>query len=317
MAEHHRWILPAPGPAEAAAGLLAGAAGRAVAPIVRAALHGELHKLFRGDADAELPMAMATPEDPGWFGPDSVTWRVHADASMFVAGIASLAFQALHPLAMAGVADHSDFQVDPLGRLRRTASFVGVTAYGSSAQAAQLCAVVRRVHERVVGHTPDGRPYAANDPELLDWVHVAEFAMIAAAHRRFGAAPMTDAELDQYVAEVSRIGIELGDPSPPRSWADLDAALERHRPNLCVNEQSRSAWNFLEKAHRVLPPPAGPAYQLLWSGAVACLPPWARRLWGVSRPSTAELAACRALVRGIGAMVGDPPRMAEARARAA
>ena len=316
MANDQRWIPPVPGPAEAAAGLLAGAAGRAVSPIVRGAIQGQLHRVFQGDDDS-TQLATATADDPGWFGPDSVTWRVHADASMFVAGIAALAFQALHPLAMAGVADHSDFRADPLGRLRRTAGFVGVTAYGTSAEAAQACAIVRKVHGRVVGHAPDGRPYAANDPELLNWVHVAEFAVFAAAHRRFGAVPMTDVELDQYVAEVARIDLELGDPTPPRSWAELDDALERHRPNLCVNEQSRSAWQFLSKAHLVLPPPARPAYQLLFAGAIACLPPWARRLWGVSRPSTAELAACRAFVRGIGALLGEPPRVAEANGRAA
>src|SRR5688500_8321736 len=100
MADHRPWIPPVPGRAESAAGLLAGAAGRAAAPIVRAAIQGQLHRVFRGDDDADLPMPGATADDPGWFGPDSVTWRVHADASMFVAGIAALAFQALHPLAM-------------------------------------------------------------------------------------------------------------------------------------------------------------------------------------------------------------------------
>jgi uncharacterized protein (DUF2236 family) len=310
------WIPPVPGPAEAAAGLLAGVAGRAASPIVRGAIQGQLHRVFQGD-DESAALPTATAEDPGWFGPDSVTWRVHADASMFVAGIAALAFQALHPLAMAGVADHSDFRADPLGRLRRTAGFVGTTAYGTSVEAAQACAIVRSVHGRVVGHAPDGRPYAANDPELLNWVHVAEFATFAAAHRRFGADPMSNDELDRYVGEVARIGAELGDPSPPRSWAELDDALEHHRPNLCVNEQSRTAWRFLSRAHLVLPPPARPAYQLLFAGAIACLPPWARRLWGVSRPSTAELAACRGLVRGIGALLGEPPRVAEATRSAA
>ncbi len=305
------WVPPAPGPAEAAAGLVAGVAGRAVAPLARPVAFAALERIFRGGE----PRRDEPPGDDGWFGPASVTWRVHADASMFVAGIAALMFQALHPRAMAGVSDHSDFRDDPLGRLRRTAAFVGVTAYGSTADAEQACAVVRRVHERVVGETPDGRPYSAGEPELLDWVHVSEFAMFAAAHRRFGADPLTRDELDRYAAEVARIAVELGDPTPPRSWAELDAHLAAHRPNLAVTEQSRQAWRFLESAHRVLPAPARPAYQLLFAGAVACLPPWARRLWGVPNPSTAEVAACRAVVRGIGALTGEPPRIVEARAR--
>jgi uncharacterized protein (DUF2236 family) len=233
---------------------------------------------------------------------------------MFVGGIAALMLQALHPRVMAGVADHSDFRTDPLGRLRRTAAFVGATAYGTSEEASRACSTVRRVHRRVEGHTPDGRPYSASDPELLDWVHVAEFATFAAAHRRFGADPLTDDELDRYVAEVSRVAVELGDPEPPRSWAELDAALGRHRPQLAVGEQARKAWRFLEGVR--LAPAVTPAYRVMFAGAVACLPPWAQRLWGVRAPSTVEVAACRALVRGLGALMGEPPGLHAARARA-
>jgi len=214
------------------------------------------------------------------------------------------------------VSDHSDFRQDPLGRLRRTAAFVSVTAFGSSAEAERACAAISKIHGRVQGHAPDGRPYSASDPELLDWVHVTEFASFAAAYRRFGGEAMTVGDLDRYIAEVARVGIALGDPSPPRSWAEVDHALERHRPNLCVNEQSRAAWSFLEHAHRVLPPAARPAYRLLFAGAVACLPRWAQRLWRVSPPSTAEIVACRALVRALGAVTGEPPRVARARERA-
>jgi uncharacterized protein (DUF2236 family) len=250
----------------------------------------------------------------GWFGPDSTTWRVHADTSMFVGGIAALMLQALHPRAMAGVADNSAFSSDPLGRLRRTAAFVGATAYGTSEEASRACAMVRKVHRKVVGTTPDGRPYSADEPELLDWVHVAEFATFAAAHRRFGADPMSDHDLDRYIGEVARVAVELGDPSPPRTWAQLDASLQRHRPQLAVGEQARGAWRFLEDVR--LPAPVVPAYRALFVGAVACLPPWARRLWGVRSPSTVEIAACRALVRGLGALLGEPAGLHAARTRA-
>jgi uncharacterized protein (DUF2236 family) len=313
MPDSELWLPPVAGAAETAAGFLAGAAGRASAPLMRPAVLSGLHRIFRGGAEAPVPAARLRLDD-GWFGPGTVTWRVHADAAMFVGALAALAFQALHPLAMAGVAAHSDFREDPLGRLRRTAAFVGATVYGTSAEAERACDSVRRVHARVHGDAPDGRAYSAEDPELVDWVHVTEFAAFAAANRRFGAEPMTDGELDRYVAEVARLAVELGDPAPPRSWAELDASLEGHRPKLCVNEQSRAAWRFLETAHRVVAPPVRPAYQLLFAGAVACLPPWARRLWGVHRPSTRELAACRALVRGLGAVMGDPGRPAGAQA---
>ncbi|MFP5321043.1 MAG: oxygenase MpaB family protein, partial [Acidimicrobiia bacterium] len=208
----------------------------------------------------------------------------------------------------------SDFGRDPLGRLRRTASFVGVTAYGTSEQAEQACAVVRSVHDRVVGHAPDGRPYSANDPELLDWVHVTEFGAFAAANRRYAVTPMTRDELDRYVAEVARIAVALGDPAPPRSWGELDAHLERHRPMTAVGSQARAAWRFLEDPP--LPGPVRAAWPVLFRGAMACLPPWATELWGVSRPTVAERAACRAAVRSLGAVLGTPPGLVAATDRA-
>lgn len=304
-----------PSAVELVAGAGAGAAGQAAAPVVRAALRSGLQAMFRDPQAGAGEPGPVGPGDAGWFGPGSVTWRVHADTSMFVGGIAALAFQSLHPLAMAGVTDHSDFNVDPLGRLRRTAGFVGTTAYGTSEQAAQACAVVRRVHDSVSGHTPDGRPYAANDPDLLDWVHVTEFATFAAAHRRYGGAPMSDAELDRYVAEVARVAVELGDPEPPRSWGELDAHLQHHRPVLAVGAQARRAMSFLEA------PPLGAPARALWPtlfrGAMACLPPWATDLWGIERPSMAERAACRALVRALGALLGRPPGVQAATERVA
>ena len=105
--------------------------------------------------------------DPGLFGPDSVTWRVHGDSSMFVGGLRALLLQLLHPLAMAGVAEHSDYRRHPDRRLARTAVFVATTTYGTTEEAEAAFAMVRRVHETVVGTAPDGRPYAANDPHLV------------------------------------------------------------------------------------------------------------------------------------------------------
>ncbi len=314
MTTRRIWLPPTPTSGEAALGLAAGVAGRAAAPLAQAAVQHGIARVFRGGEAPQPGAVAAATGDPGWFGPASTTWRVHADSSMFIGGIAALMLQALHPRAMAGVADHSDFRTDPFGRLRRTAAFVGATAYGNSEEATRACATVRRVHARVVGTTPDGRPYAADEPELLDWVHVAEFTAFAAAHRRFGADPMTVGELDRYIDEVSRVAVELGDPAPPRSWDELDGSLARHRPQLAVGEQARRAWCFLDEVP--LPGPVVPAYRVMFAGAVVCLPPWARRLWGVRAPSTVEIAACRALIRGLGALLGESPGLHAARTRA-
>lgn len=310
---HRVWMPPTPTPAEHLAGAGAGAAAQLAAPLVRTALRSGLRQMFVG-RDGHAGDATDVPDgDAGWFGPGSVTWRVHADTSMFIGGIAALAFQALHPLAMAGVSDHSDFGVDPLGRLRRTAGFVGTTAYGTSEEAAEVCAVIRRVHDRITGHAPDGRPYAANDPELLDWVHITEFGAFASAHRRYGAVPMSDDELDRYVAEVARVAVELGDPDPPRSWADLDQHLEHHRPMTAVGAQARVALDFLNDPP--LPAGAKALWPILFKGAMGCLPPWATTLWGVERPNVAERAACRVAVRTLGSLLGRPPGVQRAEQR--
>jgi uncharacterized protein (DUF2236 family) len=254
--------------------------------------------------------------DPGWFGPASVAWRVHADMAMLVAGISAFALQALDPRALAGVVDHSSFADDFFGRTRRTGEFAQGVVYGSAAEAARRCLTVRRVHDRVAGTSPDGRPYSANDAELLGWVHVAEYLAIAAANRRFAARPMNGDELDRYVAEVACVAEALGVDAPPRSWAELDAAFESHRPQLAVGEQAAAAVGFLSHPPG-LPLAVRPGWQLLWSGAVACLPPVARRLLGLRMPTLAEVAACRAMVRSLGRLLGPPPPLLLARRRLA
>jgi uncharacterized protein (DUF2236 family) len=266
---------------------------------------------------ATAPRRTPWPEgvgDPGWFGPDSVAWKVHADTSVFVAGMAAFALQALHPLALAGVADHSSFAQDFMGRTRRTGEFVTGVVYGSSAEAAHRVAGVHRIHEHVVGVAPDGRPYSANDPELLEWVHITEYLAIAAAFRRFGLHPLGLDELDRYVAEVAVVGEAMGVASPPRSWAELDAAFQRFRPQMAVGEQAVAALQFLQR-----PPGVDGvgrrAWQAVWAGAVVCLPPTTRRLLGLPTPRPVELMACRSIVRALGTVLGPPPYLADARRR--
>ena len=269
------WLPPLPSPTELLVGSGAGVAGRLASPVARAVLRSGLQQLFVGEEGSESEPLPAG--DHGWFGPGSAVWQVHAETSMFVGGIAALAMQALHPLAMAGVADHSAFSEDPIGRLQRTSAFVGATAFGTVAEAERACAQVRDVHGRVVGTAPDGRPYAASDPTLLDWVHVTEFGAFAAAHRRYAACPLDAAGLDRYVDEVATIAVALGDPTPPRSWAELQAHLAEHRRSAVIGEQAREAWRFLEDPP--LPASIRAVWPILFRGAMACLPPWATDLW--------------------------------------
>ena len=228
-----------------------------------------------------------------WFAEDSAIRRVHGDASMFTGGIRALLQQSLHPLAMAGVMDHSGFQGDPWGRLQRTSHFLAVTTFGTASDAEKMVAAVRRVHETVVGTAPDGRAYAASDPHLLEWVHVAEIDSFLTAHQRYGARPLDQAGRDEYVAQTARVAEALGAVDLPRSEAQLAERIEAYRPELAATPAARETARFL-LLHPPLPMPARAPYGVLAATAVSMLPRWARRdLWLPYLPVT-EATAVRA-----------------------
>src|SRR5207342_1460383 len=126
---------------------------------------------------------------PRWFPADSAIARVHGDASMFVGGIRAVLLQTMHPAAMTAVAEHSGYRGDMWGRLARTSRFLAVTTFGTADDAQQAVDVVRAIHDRVFGDMPDGTTYSANDPRLLEWVHVAEIGSFLLSYQRYGPAP--------------------------------------------------------------------------------------------------------------------------------
>jgi uncharacterized protein (DUF2236 family) len=200
---------------------------------------------------------------------------------MFVGGLRALLLQSLHPLAMAGVAAHSGYRGDPWGRLQRTSYFLAVTTFGVEADALAAIERVRRVHQRVRGTAPDGRPYAASDPHLLRWVHVAEVDSFLATHQRFGSRPLDAGERDAYVADTARVARALGVLDPPESEAELADALAAFRPELRGTREARAAARFV-LLRPPLPTVVRPAYAALASAAVASLPAWAR--WPLRLP---------------------------------
>ncbi len=214
-------------------------------------------------------------DEPGWFDDDAAIREVHADAAMFVGGLRALLLQSLHPLAMAGVAQHSDYRRDPWGRLQRTADFLAATTYGPASEAQRAVDRVRRVHERVVGTASDGRRYAANDPHLLHWVHIAELDSFLCAHDHYGERPLDDAGRDRYVADAAVVARALGVPDPPESAAELRRHLRRFRPELRGTPEAREAARYL-LVQPPMPLPVRPAYALLAASAVALMPAWTR-----------------------------------------
>jgi uncharacterized protein (DUF2236 family) len=217
-----------------------------------------------------------------YFPPGRPIRRVHADTAMFVGGLRALLLQSLHPLAMAGVAGHSDYREDPWGRLQRTSFFIAATTFGPVAEADRAIARVRGVHRRVHGTAPDGRPYDAADPHLLGWVHAAEVDSFLAAYQRYGApGPLTPAQRDAYLADAASIAERLGVIDPPRSEAELRATLARYRPELAGTPEARQAARYL-LLRPPLPTPARLPYRALAGAAVGLLPAWTR--WPLRLP---------------------------------
>ena len=254
--------------------------------------------------------------DLGLFGPESVAWKVHANRCGLVGGLRALLLQTMHPLTMAGVAEHSDYRADPWGRLHRTGGFIGVTTYGSTAAAEAAIAVVRRVHERVQGVAPDGRAYQANDPHLLAWVHDTEVDSFLRAYQRYSGGDLAPAEEDRYVAEMAEVAIRLGVVDPPRTRAQLRQALIAYRPELTATRQARQAVRFL--LWPPMPTYLRPAYGVLAAASVGLLPGFVRReLWLPTAPLADPLLvqpATRLLLQGLGATLGsEPPALRLAR----
>lgn len=216
--------------------------------------------------------------DVGLFGPESVTWKIHADfPGMMIGGIAALMLQALHPLALAGIWDHSRFREDPLGRLRNTTTFVAATSYAPRADAQRMMARVNRLHQHVVGHTRDGQPYDARDPELLNWVHCTEMSMFLAGYKCFRRQPLTPAIEDRYFDETRRIAEQLGARDVPASAAQMATYFADMQPRLRFDERSRATLDVLETMEVPIPM-AGLSRRTFVGAATALLPDWAQSM---------------------------------------
>jgi uncharacterized protein (DUF2236 family) len=214
---------------------------------------------------------------PRWFSEQDTIWRIHLDTAMFVGGIRALLLQSLHPVAMLGVSRHSGFRGDPWGRLQRTSRFLATTTYGTIADAERMIATVRAIHRRVKGTTSTGKPYRADDPHLLGWVHAAEVESFLTCYRVFGAEPLSGSDADSYVRQCAFVAAKLGVVDPPQTVAELDDALACYRPELGLSPAAKQAAEMLLKD----PPLTGPqrlGYAVLAAGAVSTLPAWARAI---------------------------------------
>lgn len=256
------------------------------------------------------PSITAAPPDQRWLPAGSVAFDVHADVTaMMAGGVAALLMQMLHPAALAGVWDHSDFRRDMSGRLRRTAAFIAATTYASRADADAAIARVRRIHARVAGILPDGQGYQADDPRLLAFVGVTEALAFLKAHLVYRDPLLSAARQDRYIAEMGRIAEALGAGPMPATRRSAETWLAAARPTLRVDARTAEVRSLLLSA-RAARPGMAPFQRLAVEAGIDLLPGWARAMHGLERPLPA-----RPLVRATTGGTGVLLRWAFARTR--
>jgi uncharacterized protein (DUF2236 family) len=225
--------------------------------------------------------------------------------------------QALHPLAMAGVAQHSTWKQDPFGRLAATSSYLLTTTYGDTESALQAAAWVRKVHVHVRGTDPEtGLPYNAEDPALLLWVHAGMVDSVVEVVQRYGRA-LDPGEADSYVGEMVRFAEIVGVPRD-----DVPATVESLRRYLESVELRRATPAASEAIGIVLDPPDLDAETRdLWHDlgqvAVGTLPQWARDMYGLATPPAElmEREPVRQLLGALDIAFESLPGVIEARQR--
>jgi uncharacterized protein (DUF2236 family) len=251
----------------------------------------------------------------GFFGPGSVTWRIHTDPSYAVGGLRALMLQALHPVAMDGVARNSDgFRDEWWMRMTRTGQYVETLTFGTRTEARRMAARVRGLHRKLSGiEETTGRAYRVDDPDLLLWVHNGAVDSLLSTARRAGL-PLSDGDADAYVLEQMAAARLVGVPEDlvPRTVADLDAYFEQIRPSLALTPAASDGVRRL-----FVPPmpgwvqvltPARPAWGTFVSLGFAALPAWARQMYSMPGFTLTDAAASGALRAFRTALLAVPDR---------
>ena len=241
--------------------------------------------------------------DPGVCGPDSVSWPIIGDVAAFVGGIRALLIQTAHPEVVAGVADHSNYREDPLGRLSRTSAYVTATTFGALPEVRAAVEVVRGAHADVVGRSHRGRPYSASAPSLSAWVHNALTDSFLAAYRAYGPRSLESDEQDRFVSEQAVIGRMLDSEPVPGGARSLRAWIDDH-PDLAPSPGMVSAVEFLrdpplDRLQKI-------GYRLLYGGAAAIAPARIRHVLGI-RNAPGARTACRSVVSFLRWAMGSSP----------
>ena len=262
---------------------------------LRLKLVEQVRGVFNDTASGQAPVP---PSDDALFAKDTPIRMVHADlVGMMVGGIRSLLLQMLHPHALQGVLDHSNFREDMHGRLRRTARFIAVTTFGHRDAAKSSIERVNRIHSHVKGTLPDGTPYVATDPRTLAWVHVVEAQSFLAGYKRHVRPDMPNWEQDEYFRQFAVIARALGADPVPETQTEAEALFRELRSDLRTSPEARDVAQLVLTQRPEGTPPG--LQTMLGAEAVAMLPSFARSMLGLTRPGLATIPA-RAATWGMG-----------------
>ena len=257
-------------------------------PLISRLMHSTLAEALGPGPDEEL----GRRSDDGLFGPGSASWQLLSDIAALPAGLLALLVQTQHPIVMSAVARNSVFREDPLGRLRRTAGFVGEVTFGDTGTANRAVDVVRAVHGRINGvHL--GREWRADDPDLVDWVHCSLIESLLACDRAYAARPLGGTDRDRFVGEQALVAEMLGDDDPPRDVEELRVRMDEFAPQLAVGDDAREGLAFLRRPP--LPTGMAAAYPVMWRAAVAAMHRGHRDRLALSRPPMARTASVASL----------------------
>jgi len=284
--------------------------GKKIADAFRATVSGD------PSGAPQWSQQMAIGDDQGFYGPESDVWKVHGSLSTLVGGVRALLMQAAYPAALAGVAQHSQYDTDPLGRLERTTRWLTITSFGSTEAIEREAARVRQMHKKVTGTYEDDltvHSYSAEQERHLLWVHCAFTDSFLTAYREVNL-PGT-VEVSDYVKEWSKSAQPLGLKSAPQSDAELKETL-----NDFLNNEIKALAITPEIVKFLIRPPfsplAIPFYRTLSNAAISTMDPRVLKVLGISPKSRRWLAVVKPILRALGALLGEEsPSQTIARAR--
>jgi uncharacterized protein (DUF2236 family) len=233
------------------------------------AIAGDLTRVEGMAVDFSSPTGAQALAAPG-----SVSWRVFKNPiALFIGGVGAVLLELAEPKVRAGVWDHTSFRTDPVMRLRRTGLAAMVTVYAARETAEAMIAGVGRRHARVRGVTEGGAAYAADDPDLLDWVQATASYGFLQGYHRF-VAPLSSADRDRFYAEAAPAARLYGALNSPTNEAELEHAFAAMAPRLEPSPVIREFLDIIRGA-AVLPAGMRPLQRLLVRAAVDILPVWA------------------------------------------